>query len=200
MKRILPWALPFLGAALLQAQDIQNMDFSTVFGYAPSSSKTVPGYPARLETTGGFAMGFVYGYQFKQTTAGSFWLDMSQVFSFGDYEDLAAGRTFSNTSWFFAPGLRYQLPLPNDRFAFYLISGFGYGNRYDYRLSSTSPATLQYGTQHSWTAPAGAGFIVRLSARTGFKTEFRDFITPSGRGTASNNHNLFLLFGISRHF
>lgn len=200
MPRNSAWAILLLAPALISAQDIQNMDISTLFGYAPAASPAVPGFTSRLEPNGGFALGVVYGYQFKQTSAGSLWLDMAQVFAFSDYTDPVTNRTYSNSQWFMAPGLRFQIPLPNDRFAFYLLTGFGYANRNDYRRDPVNPGSLQFGTQHTWTVPVGAGLIVRLSDRMGIKSEFRNFMTPAGSGTASSNHNPTFLFGISRHF
>jgi hypothetical protein len=199
MPRMLPWFLPLLAGAL-PAQDIQNMDISTLFGYSPTAASTVAGRPSRLESDGGFAMGILYGYQFKQTAAGSLWYDMSQVFSFGDLVDPASGRSHFNGKWFFAPGLRLQFPVPNDRIAVYGVAGFGYANRNDYTVSPANANTLQNRTQHSWTVPVGAGLIFRFSQHLGLKVECRNFLTPAGRGTARSHHNLFLLFGMSRHF
>jgi hypothetical protein len=199
MPRLL-FCLSLLGLSCLSGQDIQNMDINVLFGFSPQSRPTAPGLPVNLESSGGISMGIIYGYQFKQTKAGSLWLETAQVFAFGESVSPSSERTYSRSAWFFTPTLRLQIPLSNDRFSVYPLAGFGYASRNDYRPSASSPETLVFANQHTWTVPVGGGLLIRFGDRTGFKAECRNFLTPAGRGTASSNHNFVFLFGISRHF
>jgi len=179
-------------AALAQ---VQNMDFSFLFGGATSNESVAltSGGPV-ISGSAGFTTLLAYGYQVVSAKAGSLYLEVPQTFVFYS-QGTVQGSTVSSIdrdNTYFTPGVRFKIPT-GTRVSFYGAAGVGiaiFGEKdtvVDGQVIATNASVVHF------AGDVGGGIDLRISRWFSLKAEVRDFISARGYGgTTGHNHPVFI--------
>jgi hypothetical protein len=192
-------ALFFLFGCAGWAQGWQNMEIIFMVGglTTSSSSSTVSGTNYTISGTAGFVDQVSYGYQIASTTAGNFWLELPQTFTWsaaGTISGLTV-TSLDKNAWYFTPGLRFKTRTYG-RVSIYGAAGFGYGSLFSVQsvVNGSTGAVTATSTENFHPAgDFGGGIDVRLSRLLSIRAEGRDFVTgPNLGGVSGHNHPVFV--------
>jgi len=193
------WALVFFGSAAF-AQGPQNRDISFLAGPVPSTNQVIPNSDVSVSTATGLAFQLSFAYQIYSTAVVNLYFETPYAFSNpGRGLIRGASGSASNRSFFFTPGVRFEVQAQS-RLFLYGMAGGGYAGFRRLKLQSGLQESVTASPTLRGVFDVGGGVDFRLSRLVSLRGEVRDFIGGSGLSGASGRHHILSLIGIALHF